>query len=65
MKKEITVVIVTFQTRKEILLKCLSSIQKGVKILIIENSKKFTNRDFFENKFQNLKIICSGSNLGY
>ena len=52
MKKEITVVIVTFQTRKEILLKCLSSIQKGVKILIIENSKKLQIEIFLKINFK-------------
>ena len=65
MKKKITIVVVTYQTNKNILLKCLKSIDKDIKIIIIENSKKFKNKTFFTKKFKNLKIVCSGSNLGY
>lgn len=62
---KITIVIVTYQTNKNILIKCLNSINKNIKVLIVENSKKFNNKDFFLKKFKNLKVICSGSNLGY
>ncbi len=65
MKKDITALIVTFKTNKKILEKCLKSINKDIKILIIENSKKFENKDFFLKKFKNLRIYCTGSNLGY
>ena len=33
MKKKITVVVVTYQTNKNILLKCLKSIDKDIKII--------------------------------
>ena len=62
---EITVVIVTFQTNKKILIKCLNSIDKKIKVIIVENSKKFIEKKFFLKKFKNLRIICSGLNLGY
>ena len=65
MKNKITVIIVTYQTNKEILLKCLNSIDKKIKVIIIENSKKFKDQDNFSKKFKNLKVICTGSNLGY
>lgn len=65
MKNKITVVIVTYKTNKNILKKCLSSIDKNIKILIIENSKKFENKNLFLKKFKNLRVICSGENLGY
>ena len=65
MKNQITVIIVTYRTSKDILLKCLNSIDKKIKVLIIENSKRFENRHKFSKKFKNLEIICSGSNLGY
>ena len=39
MKNQITVIIVTYRTSKDILLKCLNSIDKNIKVLIIENSK--------------------------
>ena len=55
MKKKITIVVVTYQTNKNILLKCLKSIDKDIKIIIIENSKRFENKTFFTRKFKNLK----------
>jgi len=36
MKNQITVIIVTYQTSKEILLRCLNSIDKKIKIIIIK-----------------------------
>ena len=65
MKNQITIIIVTYQTSKEILLRCLNSIDKKIKVIIIENSKRFKDQDNFSKKFKNLKIICTGSNLGY
>ena len=65
MKNQITIIIVTYQTNKEILLRCLNSIDKKIKVIIIENSKKFKDQDNFSKKFKNLKVICTGSNLGY
>tara|TARA_B100001057_G_scaffold443446_1_gene479545 strand:+ start:903 stop:1808 length:906 start_codon:yes stop_codon:yes gene_type:complete len=62
---KITVIILTYKTDKKILYKCLKSINKNIKILIVENSKKFENKNFFLNNFKNLRIICSGENLGY
>jgi len=63
--KNITIVIVTYQTERKILRKCLKSINKKFKILIIENSEKFEDQKLFLKEFKNLKIICSGLNLGY
>ena len=67
MKKlnSITVIIVTYCTKKNILLNCLKSIDKNVRVIIVENSKKFVNEEYFLKKFSNLKILCSGDNLGY
>jgi len=64
-KNKITVVIVTYQTNKNILFKCLKSINKNIKILIIENSNNFKDEEYFLKKFKNLTIKCSGKNLGY
>ena len=61
----LTIVIVTYLTKRDILLNCLESIDKNFKVLIVENSKKFPNKNFFLKKFSNLEIICSGTNLGY
>ena len=67
MKKlnNITVIIVTYLTKRSILQNCLISIDKKIKIIIVENSKKFSNEKYFLKKFPNLKILCTGSNLGY
>ena len=61
----ITVIIVTYLTKRNILQNCLISIDKKIKIIIVENSKKFINEKYFLKKFPNLKILCTGSNLGY
>ena len=53
----LTVVIVTYLTDKKILLNCIQSIDKKIKIIIVENSKKFKNKDYFLKKFSNLEII--------
>jgi len=62
---DLSVVIVTYKTNLNILEKCLSSIDPGVKIIIIENSYKFINEDQVANKYKNVSIFCTGSNIGY
>ena len=61
---ELTVIVVTFKTDKAILKNCLSSIDPKVKVIIVENSNQFQNKDEIENNFKNVKVLCSGSNLG-
>ena len=61
----ITIIIVTYLTNKKILLNCLNSIDKKIKVIIVENSKKFKEEKFFLKRFNNLQIICTGENLGY
>ena len=61
---DLTVVIVTFKTDRTILKNCLSSINNNIKIVIVENSKEFINKEETEREYNNVKIICSGSNLG-
>jgi len=61
----VTVIIVTYLTKKNILLNCLKSIDKNVKVIVVENSKKFVDEKYFLKRFSNLKILCSGTNLGY
>ena len=61
----LSVVIVTYKTNLNILEKSLSSIDPSVKIIIIENSPKFINEDQIANKYKNVSIFCTGSNIGY
>ena len=67
MKKlnNVTIIIVTYLTKKNILLNCLKSIDKNIKVIVVENSKKFVDEKYFLKRFSNLKILCSGINLGY
>jgi N-acetylglucosaminyl-diphospho-decaprenol L-rhamnosyltransferase len=61
---ELTVIIVTFKTDKTILKNCLSSIDPNVKVIIVENSESFKYKNEIENNFKNVKVLCSGSNIG-
>ena len=63
--KNITVVVLTFHTPENIILDCLSSIDKNVKVLIVENSNSFAHKDKVLSKFDNVSILCTGKNLGY
>ena len=62
---QLTVVIVTYKTNVQILSNCLNSINKKVKVKIIENSKEFEKKEELLKKFSNLSIECTGSNLGF
>ena len=61
---ELTVIIVTFKTDRTVLKNCLSSIDEKVKVVIVENSNQFNDKNEIENNFKNVEILCSGSNLG-
>ena len=63
--KNITVIIVTFNTPKNIILDCLKSVNKDIKILIVENSESFNDREQILSQFKNVEILCTGKNLGY
>ena len=61
----LTVNILTYKTNTEILKKCINSIDRSVFINIVENSPIFKNEEYFRNLYNNINIICTGSNLGY
>ena len=61
----LTLVILTYKTGKELLDNCLSSIDKNIKIIVVENSTYFENQKYFEDKYKNIKIILTEKNLGY
>ena len=62
---ELTVVILTYRTNREVLSNCLNSLDEEVKVKIIENSEHFENENEFINKYSNLTIECTGKNLGF
>ena len=43
----------------------MDSIDSKIKVIIIENSKKFNDKNYFLKRYNNLRIYCSGLNLGY
>ncbi len=63
--KNITVVILTFHTPENIILDCLNSIDRNIKVLIVENSENFTHKEKVLSNFNNVDILCTGKNLGY
>ena len=63
--KNLTVIIVTYQTTKNTIINCLNSIDKKINVKIIENSEKFEFQHEVLTTFKNVEIICTGKNLGY
>ena len=62
---ELTIVIVTYKTNLDILKNCLKSIDSKIRILIIENSNFFDDKQEIQKEFINVEVLCTGSNLGY
>ncbi len=63
--KKVTAIILTYKTPKNIILNCLKSINRGINIIIVENSKSFEHQKIIKKKFPKIKIFCTGKNLGY
>jgi len=61
---QITIVITTYKSQVKIN-KCLASINKKYKVIIIENSNNKSFKDKIENDFSNVECILSEQNLGY
>ena len=62
--KDLTIVIVTFYS-ENIIYKCIESIGKNIKIIIVENSNNLELKKDIEKKYSNVEVILSGNNLGY
>ena len=63
--KNLTVIVLTYKTNIQILVKCLQSIDKNVQIKLIENSHELKDEKFLKENFTNLTVNCTGDNLGY
>ncbi|WP_440922375.1 glycosyltransferase family 2 protein [Candidatus Pelagibacter sp.] len=61
---DLTVIITSFHSRDKIF-SCIESIEKGVKIIVIENSNDQKLKQEIDNKYQNVECILSKENLGY
>ena len=62
--KDITVVIATFKSSEKIT-KCLNSIDRKTRVLVVENSNNLSIKENLEKKYNNVECILSGSNIGY
>ena len=63
-EKNITFVIVSFRS-DNVIEKCLESISANSKVIVVENSKNTSIKNYLENKFSNVQVLISGENLGY
>ena len=63
--KKITAIILTYKTPKDIILGCIKSLSREIKVIIVENSKNFEHQKLIKKKFPKIKIFCTGKNLGY
>ena len=62
-RQNLSIVIVTLKSEK-VINKCINSIDQNVPIIVVENSDNQKFKHDLESKYQNLKCILSGSNLG-
>ena len=62
--KDITIVIASFKSEKKIK-NCLNSIDKQVKVLVIENSNNSNFKKNLEKEFSNVECVLTGANIGY
>ena len=61
---DLTVIITSFQSRDKIF-NCIESVEKNIKIIVIENSHDQILKEEIQSKYQNVECILSKENLGY
>ncbi len=61
---DLTVIITSFHSRDKIF-SCIESIEKSIKIIVIENSNDEKLKREIQFKYQNVECILSKENLGY
>ena len=61
---DITVIITSFKSGEKIK-KCLNSIDRQVKVILVENSNNTDFKKNIEKEFRNVECILTGGNLGY
>ena len=61
---DLTVIITSFHSRDKIF-SCIESIEKSIKIIVIENSNDEKLMEEIHSKYQNVECILSKENLGY
>ncbi len=61
---DLTVIITSFHSSDKIF-SCIDSIEKSIKIIVIENSNDGKLKEEIHSKYQNVECILSKENLGY
>jgi len=61
---DLTVIITSFHSKDKIF-SCIESIEKSIKIIVIENSNNETLKEKIHSKYQNVECVLSKENLGY
>ena len=61
---DLTIIITSFHSSDKIF-NCIESIEKSIKIIVIENSNDKKLKDEIHSKYQNVECILSKENLGY
>ena len=62
--EDITIVITSFKSTNKIN-SCLDSINRKIKVIVIENSGSQEFKESVEKKYENVECIISKENLGY
>ena len=62
-KENLSVIIVSFNS-EHIINRCISSIDKEIEIIVVDNSKNKKFKNDIENKYKNVKCILSDKNIG-
>ncbi len=61
---DLTVIITSFHSRNKIF-DCINSIEKNIKVIVIENSNDQILKKEIQSNYQNVECILSKENLGY
>ena len=62
-RQNLSIVIVTFKS-EGVIHECLKSIDKDIKITVVENSNNYQFKDELEKSYKNVSCILSNENLG-
>jgi GT2 family glycosyltransferase len=62
--ENITFVIVSYNS-DYVIERCINSINRNIKIIIVENSCSIQTKNYLENKFENVEVLVAEENLGY
>ena len=61
---DLTVIITSFHSRNKIF-NCINSIEKNIKVIVIENSNDQILKKEIQSNYQNVECVLSEENLGY